>query len=90
MSLNLFIFPPYQELLRSKNPQAVVSRFERGNFTHDEECWQHYIAALAQTGHSEAILPKVLQRLETAGAGRFLIKSDKSSQIFFRLIYIVS
>ncbi|CAO3666746.1 unnamed protein product [Umbelopsis ramanniana] len=59
----------YKELLRSKNPQAVVSRFERGNFTHDEECWQHYIAALAQTGHSEAILPKVLQRLETAGAG---------------------
>jgi hypothetical protein len=57
--------------MRSKNPQAVVSRFERGNFTHDEECWQHYIAALAQTGHSEAILPKVLQRLETAGAGMF-------------------
>lgn len=60
----------YKELLRSKNPQAVVSRFERGNFTHDEECWQHYIAALAQTGHSEAILPKVLQRLETTGAGK--------------------
>ncbi|KAI8578353.1 hypothetical protein K450DRAFT_247508 [Umbelopsis ramanniana AG] len=60
----------YKELMRSKNPQAVVSRFERGNFTHDEECWQHYIAALAQTGHSEAILPKVLQRLETTGAGK--------------------
>jgi ATP-dependent metalloprotease len=53
--------------MRSKNPQAVVSRFERGNFTHDEECWQHYVAALAQTGHSEAILPKVLQRLQAAG-----------------------
>ncbi|GAB5588852.1 i-AAA protease yme1 [Umbelopsis nana] len=60
----------YKEWMRSKNPQAVISRFERGNFTHDEECWQHYIAALAQTGHSEAILPKLLQRLEaTAGAG---------------------
>ncbi|KAJ2955847.1 hypothetical protein NQZ79_g8225 [Umbelopsis isabellina] len=54
----------YKELMRSKNPQAVITRFERGNFTHDEECWQHYIAALAQTGHADAILPKVMQRLE--------------------------
>jgi ATP-dependent metalloprotease len=55
--------------MRSKSPQAVVTRFERGNFTHDEECWQHYIAALAQTGHADAILPKVMQRLEGGAVG---------------------
>lgn len=50
--------------MRSNNPQAVIARFERGHFTHNEESWQHYIAALAQTGKSEAILPRVLQKLE--------------------------
>ncbi|CAM0142234.1 i-AAA protease yme1 [Umbelopsis sp. WA50703] len=59
----------YKELMRSKSPQAVVTRFERGNFTHDEECWQHYIAALAQTGHADAILPKLMQRLEGGAVG---------------------
>lgn len=52
--------------MRSNNPQAVINRFERGNFTHNEESWQHYIAALSQTGKSEAILPKVLQKLESS------------------------
>lgn len=74
--------------MRSKNPQAVISRFERGNFTHDEECWQHYIAALAQTGHSEAILPKLLQRLEaTAGAGMSQNGMNKQAT-FFAHIYM--
>jgi ATP-dependent metalloprotease len=50
-------------MMRSNNPQAVITRFERGNFTHNEECWQHYVAALAQTGKSEAILPRVLEKL---------------------------
>ena len=54
----------YQEWLRSKNPQALITRFERGNFAHDEECWQYYIAALAQTGQAEAILPRIMQKLE--------------------------
>ncbi|KAI9275218.1 peptidase family M41-domain-containing protein [Helicostylum pulchrum] len=57
----------YKEWLRANNPQAVVTRFERGNFTHNEECWQYYIAALAQTGKSEAVLPKILQKLEESG-----------------------
>ncbi|KAG2234897.1 hypothetical protein INT48_000324, partial [Thamnidium elegans] len=57
----------YKEWLRSNNPQAVITRFERGNFTHNEECWQYYIAALAQTGKSEAVLPKILQKLEESG-----------------------
>ncbi|KAH8548407.1 peptidase family M41-domain-containing protein [Umbelopsis sp. PMI_123] len=70
----------YMELMRSKNPQAVISRFERGNFTHDEECWQHYIAALAQTGHSETILPKVLQRLETNSAGKSALSPSALQQ----------
>lgn len=51
--------------MRSNNPNAVITRFERGNFTHNEECWQHYIAALARTGKSEVILPRVLQKLES-------------------------
>lgn len=58
--------------MRSNNPQAVISRFERGNFTHNEECWQHYIAALAQTGKADAILPRILQKLgdtKTAAIG---------------------
>ncbi|KAI7897258.1 peptidase family M41-domain-containing protein [Mucor mucedo] len=60
----------YKEWLRANNPQAVITRFERGNFTHNEECWQYYIAALAQTGKSEAVLPRILQKLESSsGAG---------------------
>lgn len=58
-----------QEWLRAKNPQAVIARFERGNFAHDEECWQFYIAALAQTGQTEAILPRIMQKLEASMEG---------------------
>ncbi|KAI8061451.1 peptidase family M41-domain-containing protein [Gongronella butleri] len=54
----------YKEWMRAKNPQAVVNRFERGNFAANDECWQHYIAALAQTGKSDAILPRLMQKLE--------------------------
>lgn len=60
----------YKEWLRANNPQAVITRFERGNFTHNEECWQYYIAALAQTGKSEAVLPRILQKLEEAGSNK--------------------
>ncbi|RUO95614.1 hypothetical protein BC936DRAFT_143617, partial [Jimgerdemannia flammicorona] len=62
------IYIIHQELMRAKNPQGVISRFERGKYTHDEECWQHYVAALAQVGHAEKILPRILQRLEQGGA----------------------
>ncbi|KAI9358193.1 peptidase family M41-domain-containing protein [Pilaira anomala] len=54
----------YKEWLRSGNPSAVITRFERGNFAHNEECWQYYISALTQTGKSELVLPKILQKLE--------------------------
>ncbi|OBZ83759.1 ATP-dependent zinc metalloprotease YME1 [Choanephora cucurbitarum] len=57
----------YKEWLRSNNPQAVINRFENGSFTHNEEAWQYYIAALAQTGKSEAVLPRILQKLEESG-----------------------
>lgn len=57
---------PFQEWMRAKNPQAVIARFERGNFNHNEECWQLYIAALAQTGQAESILPRIMQKLEAS------------------------
>lgn len=53
--------------MRVKNPQAVISRFERGKYAQDEECWQHYVAALAQAGQSEKILPRIMQQLEHGG-----------------------
>ncbi|KAI8099656.1 peptidase family M41-domain-containing protein [Halteromyces radiatus] len=59
----------YKEWLRAKNPQAVITRFERGNFAQNEECWQYYIAALAQTGKAEAILPRIMQKLEQHSNG---------------------
>ncbi|ORX62136.1 ATP-dependent metallopeptidase Hfl [Hesseltinella vesiculosa] len=57
----------YKEWLRAKNPQAIIHRFERGNFAANDECWQAYIAALAQTGKSEAILPRIMYKLEQQG-----------------------
>jgi ATP-dependent metalloprotease len=45
----------------------VIARFERGNFAQNEECWQYYIAALAQTGKADAIWTKILQKLEGVG-----------------------
>ncbi|KAI8641824.1 peptidase family M41-domain-containing protein [Parasitella parasitica] len=58
----------YKEWLRSNNPQAVITRFERGNFAHNEDCWQYYIAALAQIGKSEQVLARILQKLEESGS----------------------
>lgn len=45
----------------------MIARFERGNFAQNEECWQYYIAALAQTGKADAIWAKILQKLEGVG-----------------------
>ncbi|KAK4514817.1 uncharacterized protein ATC70_002422 [Mucor velutinosus] len=70
----------YKEWLRSNNPQAVITRFERGNFTHNEECWQYYIAALAQTGKSEAVLPRILQKLEESGSHKLSEAAGGSNQ----------
>ncbi|KAI9246535.1 peptidase family M41-domain-containing protein [Sporodiniella umbellata] len=53
----------YKEWLKANNPQAVIARFERGNFTHNDECWQYYIAALAQMGKSDTVWSKILQKL---------------------------
>ncbi|CEP07141.1 hypothetical protein [Parasitella parasitica] len=69
----------YKEWLRSNNPQAVITRFERGNFTHNEDCWQYYIAALAQTGKSEHILPRILQKLEEAGTHKLSGDGSKAA-----------
>ncbi|KAI8988293.1 peptidase family M41-domain-containing protein [Mycotypha africana] len=67
----------YKEWLKSNNPQSVINRFERGNFTHNEECWQYYIAALAQTGKAESILPRIIQKIETSGVNEALLSKVK-------------
>ncbi|KAL0080356.1 peptidase family M41-domain-containing protein [Phycomyces blakesleeanus] len=61
----------YKEWLAAKNPEAVIARFEHGGFRHNEESWQCYIAALAQTGRSESILPRIMQMLEKESGGQF-------------------
>ncbi|KAG1220976.1 hypothetical protein G6F35_006319 [Rhizopus arrhizus] len=61
------LYKTKKEWLRANNPQAVIARFERGNFAQNEECWQYYIAALAQTGKADAIWTKILQKLEGVG-----------------------
>lgn len=48
----------------------MITRFERGNFAHNEECWQYYISALTQTGKSELVLPKILQKLEESAKAK--------------------
>lgn len=58
----------------------MITRFERGNFTHNEECWQYYIAALAQTGKSEAVLPRILQKLEESGSHKLSEAAGGSNQ----------
>ncbi|RCH82458.1 hypothetical protein CU098_001554, partial [Rhizopus stolonifer] len=75
----------YKEWLRSNNPQAVIHRFERGNFTHNEEAWQYYIAALAQTGKSETILPRIMQKLEESG-GKVLDNPAATKEIIQQVI----
>ncbi|KAI9262064.1 peptidase family M41-domain-containing protein [Sporodiniella umbellata] len=57
----------YREWLKANNPQAVIARFERGNFAHNEECWQYYIAALAKVGKADTIWSRILQKLEKGG-----------------------
>ncbi|CAG8458315.1 11153_t:CDS:10 [Paraglomus brasilianum] len=58
----------YKESLRANNPHAVISRFERGKYAEDEECFQAYVTALARTDQADKILPKFLQKLERANA----------------------
>ncbi|CAG8514776.1 17542_t:CDS:2 [Racocetra persica] len=57
----------YKELLRSNNHNAVIARFERGNFAHDDECFRAYITALAKAGQVDKVLPKIIQKLEQSG-----------------------
>ncbi|KAF0526603.1 ATP-dependent metallopeptidase Hfl [Gigaspora margarita] len=57
----------YKELLRSNNHSAIIARFERGNFAHDDECFKAYITALARTGQADKVLPKIMQKLEQTG-----------------------
>ncbi|KAI9017948.1 peptidase family M41-domain-containing protein [Phycomyces nitens] len=57
----------YKEWLAAKNPEAVIARFEHGGFRHNEEAWQCYITALAQTGRAESIMPRIMQMLEKEG-----------------------
>ncbi|KAG0167461.1 hypothetical protein DFQ28_006037 [Apophysomyces sp. BC1034] len=65
---NTFAQDPLRQALLYK-AKAVIARFERGNFNHNEECWQSYITALAQTGRSDSILPRIMQKLEQEGGG---------------------
>lgn len=61
--------------MKTNNPEAVISRFERGNFTHNDECYQHYIAALVRTRQAEAVLPRILQKLEETGSSKVLTEA---------------
>ncbi|CAG8807118.1 18645_t:CDS:2, partial [Dentiscutata erythropus] len=57
----------YKELLKANNHSAIITRFERGNFAHDDECFRAYITALARTGQADKVLPKIMQKLEQTG-----------------------
>ncbi|CAG8577540.1 16320_t:CDS:2, partial [Dentiscutata heterogama] len=57
----------YKELLRANNHSAIITRFERGSFAHDDECFRAYITALARTGQADKVLPKIMQKLEQTG-----------------------
>ncbi|CAJ0765991.1 2187_t:CDS:2, partial [Entrophospora sp. SA101] len=48
----------------ANHPNAVIARFERGRYAHDEECLQAYVIALARVGQSDKILPKIVEKLE--------------------------
>ncbi|CAH1765238.1 13962_t:CDS:10 [Entrophospora sp. SA101] len=52
------------EFYKANHPNAVIARFERGRYAHDEECLQAYVIALARVGQSDKILPKIVEKLE--------------------------
>lgn len=62
----------YQELRMARRPDQVISRFERGRFAHDEECYKQYIAALVETGQQHKVIPDIMQRLGRQGGGNSL------------------
>ncbi|CAG8446501.1 14522_t:CDS:10 [Ambispora leptoticha] len=71
----------YKELLKSNNPHVVISRFERGKYAQNEECFQAYITALARTDQVEKILPNIVQKLEqsaesSGGASKPIATAD--------------
>ncbi|CDS10986.1 hypothetical protein LRAMOSA03250 [Lichtheimia ramosa] len=57
----------YKELRLARRPDQVISRFERGRFAHDEECYKQYIAALVETGQQHKVIPDIMQRLGRQG-----------------------
>ncbi|CDH60215.1 atp-dependent peptidase [Lichtheimia corymbifera JMRC:FSU:9682] len=57
----------YKELRMARRPDQVISRFERGRFAHDEECYKQYIAALVETGQQHKVIPDIMQRLGRQG-----------------------
>lgn len=48
----------------ARRPEEVISRFEKGQYAHDEECYRQYIAALVETGQQSKIIPDIMQRLK--------------------------
>ncbi|KAI7865475.1 peptidase family M41-domain-containing protein [Spinellus fusiger] len=65
----------------AKNPEAVIRRFENGGFRHNEDAWQSYSVALAQTGKAESILPRIMRLLEKEGVG--LNSTREAPKYFF-------
>ncbi|KAI8148791.1 peptidase family M41-domain-containing protein [Fennellomyces sp. T-0311] len=57
----------YQELRMARKPEEVVTRFERGRFAHDEECYRQYIAALVESGQQSKVIPDLMNRLQREG-----------------------
>ncbi|CAG8756836.1 5245_t:CDS:2, partial [Acaulospora morrowiae] len=69
----------YKELIRTNNYNVIISRFERGKFAQDDECFQAYVTALARTGQTDKILPKLMQKLEQStvdGTTRIIPTND--------------
>ncbi|KAI7906708.1 peptidase family M41-domain-containing protein [Cokeromyces recurvatus] len=70
----------YKEWFRVNNTKAIINRFEKGNFTHNDESLKYYIAAVARTIKAEEVLPKILQKLEELGYA-VIKKAESSSEV---------
>ncbi|CAG8489135.1 3405_t:CDS:10 [Diversispora eburnea] len=76
----------YNELLLSNNYNVVISRFERGKFAHNEDCFQAYVTALAKSGQTDKILPKIAQKLEQAGGVEGVMKTISTNDLIQNVV----
>ncbi|RHZ81455.1 hypothetical protein Glove_120g68 [Diversispora epigaea] len=76
----------YNELLLSNNYNVVISRFERGKFAHNEDCFQAYVTALARSGQTDKILPKIAQKLEQTGGVEGAMKTISTNDLIQNVV----